>query len=444
MKRLVTLVVALLAPALALSQTSCPRWAINYGSTTITGEPAIGHDPEASCYNAKQLFEAHYAATGNNNYVVNTWAVTGSGTTRTCTFNYSTYAKSNGAFISNGSVGYGTTQSGTMTCPEDPCAATAAIADNPIELGASSVSGQLCASDDGDGGIAGGTGGLYGKGCRVVKAGAGLLTSSTGHWYGQVRYTGASCAANATPINDSSTANCVASGGGSLCISKTEQSCGTVNGENVCLDDVPPGNCMLLANGGAICDSAATTVPTAEGAPATASGQMTHNALPTGGTEATTQTLNYYPASTVAASGTSVVGVGNPSYSLGGGSSSTPTAAEVGQAVGEAVADALQEDAEAAGALGTPELDEVSTVEETGNAYVTALQSIPLVAAFSGVAATWPAGSCPSATFAWLDGSPMDLAAPACGLWESAIAPGLSLLMLALWGWIGIRIVMEA
>jgi hypothetical protein len=45
-------------------------------------------------------------------------------------------------------------------------------------------------------------------------------------------------------------------------VSKEAKNCGTVNGEHMCLDSVPSGDCMLLGGGGAVCTEGAAGVPT--------------------------------------------------------------------------------------------------------------------------------------------------------------------------------------
>jgi len=56
--------------------------------------------------------------------------------------------------------------------------------------------------------------------------------------------------------------NCISSTSGTTyCVDPGDLNCGTVNGEYVCLDSVPPGNCILTPDGQAICEGGSQTDP---------------------------------------------------------------------------------------------------------------------------------------------------------------------------------------
>ncbi|MEM8684361.1 MAG: hypothetical protein AAGF72_13070 [Pseudomonadota bacterium] len=76
-------------------------------------------------------------------------------------------------------------------------------------------------------------------------------------WIAQFAVTG-SCGADDTTAQDG--LNCVSNGVASFCMDPTAQTnCGTVNGQYVCLDTVPQGNCVFLSNGDSVCGQGATT-----------------------------------------------------------------------------------------------------------------------------------------------------------------------------------------
>lgn len=207
---------------------------------------------------------------------------------------------------------------GTGVCPPDPCEAAAALASPNLTAGARPApSGQLCSSDDGQG--HGFSGGDYGYGCEVVKVGAGMTSPDSGHWFGGIRYTGQSCTGtpDATP---NSTANCVATASGAVCVDKSAKNCGSFNGERVCLDTIPAGNCTILASGGAVCESSAGDVPRDE---------MNNPMAPVASMQSTDEenvetTYNYYSSTQVSSSSSVVVAGGNATPQTPGSGSGLP------------------------------------------------------------------------------------------------------------------------
>jgi len=70
------------------------------------------------------------------------------------------------------------------------------------------------------------------------------------HVYVPVEYTGADC--SGSPLSSGSGkvqtgANCITSQSGKeVCFNSAEKNCGTVNGQSVCVDSAPPGNCEFI------------------------------------------------------------------------------------------------------------------------------------------------------------------------------------------------------
>lgn len=303
---------------------TCYNWTVyqSGGTLSYTGNvPYVGDTQHPICPLLASALVGYENASIRWDAVTGSWTSSGGSTYGRCALSYTQYNKSNGTTTNPSGNSQPIARGSTATCPAPPvdsCAAAKDLADPLVHMGADSVGGELCASDDGEGGTY--SGGDNGKGCAVIKTGAGILSATTGHWYGQVRYTGVSCGSAADPENFETTANCIATGGTTLCVSKEEKNCGSVGGESVCLDDVPEGNCMLLAGGGALCTDGAADAPSDGTDPLDPTAQMTHtDTEEDSDEEGDTTTINYYGPSSVAESETDVGGTSNPSYDLGGG-----------------------------------------------------------------------------------------------------------------------------
>jgi hypothetical protein len=97
------------------------------------------------------------------------------------------------------------------------------------------------------------------------------------------------------------------------------------------------------------------------------------------------------------------------------------------------------------GTFTEPELETLDTFHAITLDFLDRLESSPIPAAFAAVTSTWPTGTCPSGVVnlgPWI--GEQNMSAWSCPLWEDTIAPILSVLMLALWGFIGLRIIMSA
>lgn len=88
-------------------------------------------------------------------------------------------------------------------------------------------------------------------------------------------------------------------------------------------------------------------------------------------------------------------------------------------------------------------LEEVGTFQATTDAFLASVQAAPIVAAWTGIGATVPAGACPTASVT-VFGTTFQLMTIACEIWEESVVPLLSLVFLFVWPFIGLRIVMSS
>jgi hypothetical protein len=115
-------------------------------------------------------------------------------------------------------------------------------------------------------------------------------------------------------------ATCWQGAAGLVCVDPVPQNaknCGTVDGEWVCVQSVPPGGCTYLAGGALACDSTAPSQPDiGDGeTPATPAAQFVGDNAGTG----TGSTVNYYTASQVSNSETVITGAGGGAGPRGDG-----------------------------------------------------------------------------------------------------------------------------
>jgi hypothetical protein len=207
-----------------------------------------------------------------------------------------------------------------------------------------------------------------------------------------------------------------------VCITKSsdesKRNCGTVNGEAVCLADVPPGNCMLLASGGAICTEDAENAPTdAMGEPVTPTKQIE------GQGDSGTNNYNYYSSSIVNNSGTPVTGTANGDE--GDGDDEEEEEEEPCDSVEECV-----------GGLG-----ELDGIQGATSAYMARIQGSGIVQAVSGIGSSIPSGSCPVPTFDAF-GETLSLSAM-CDILDPVL-PIISAVMLFMWAVMAARVLMSA
>jgi hypothetical protein len=318
----------------------------------------------------------------------------------------------------------------TGACPPNPCTAKANTTQNLSSCG-TPPSGTV--SDP--------VSGCEMTVSRSVSMSAGGTTCST---Y-DATYTGRP---NQGSPSGGTPADCVTSASGTFCSEKQSgKNCGTINGDEVCPAAIPPGTCVSFQSGGVACTA---TAPDGSGVspPAPNNGTPGQAATPTGSvatkdpvTGAST-TTNYY-SSSVVGGGTSGVpntpggkNVGNGGTGSGSGSGtgtgSTPSAAN-----GDCGATGVS----CSGDGATPGLPNEPTIAQSTQTYTSLLSQVPVVAAVSNIAASVPSGQCPTGTMS-LFGHEFVMDAQ-CTLW-SDLTPLLGACFLAMWTFIGVRIVMSA
>jgi hypothetical protein len=299
-----------------------------------------------------------------------------------------------------------------------------------------------------------GNSGLCVNGCQYYNDANTLVigptaASSGAHQVGQAVNTGATCSTNTSGVTASSNQggnNCFTLGGKSYCANDpTQQVC--VAGDCWTPKQLPDasqtsgGGCIGTSAGGAACSSNATPP-----APSTATSTTTAATPSAVETDGSGDTTYYYNSTVVGASKNPVVTSPGGSSSSGGSSSGGSSSGGSSSGGSSSGPDASNGDCGASGVDCTgdgvvPNLGPEDTIAVTTSNYYDALSSVPIVAAFSGLSSSMPAGSCPSFTFnAFGKSLVMN---EQCDL-MAQIQPILSLVMLAVWTIIGARIVMGA
>lgn len=237
---------------------------------------------------------------------------------------------------------------------------------------------------------------------------------------------------------------------GTICHSGTN--CGTFNGDQVCVNTVPPGSCVQYASGGVACTAGAAAAPTAPGGgAATPTGKVVDAG--TGGT----QTVNYYSSSVVSASTTTVTTTtpvqpqaeGTQGLGSGGGGGGTVTVAGTvstrnadAQADGDCSANASNCNG------GVPQYDwsgDCASFEACAEGFYTSVSGAPILAGAAAITTSWPAGSCDigSVDFATFNKT-LNYGTTACQVWDNYISAPLSAISLAVWAVMGVIIVLTA
>jgi hypothetical protein len=322
-----------------------------------------------------------------------------------------------------------------ITCPPTACAAS---------------SGKTFAAQTSDGVHAAGTSLCGSDGCSYHAAATstfrhiafGVGTAGAGDFQ-NVTGDGSSCtpatsAPNLGQQQDTGvpSTTCASAGGNISCMTQnaTGKNCGTYNGYQVCVADIPPGKCVSYASGGVACTeaagaTAATTPPSpnsgTSGVPATPQETVTN---PSG-------TTNYYNSTTVSHSTTATTTTGNPVPPVSG--SGAPGA---GTAPSAENGDCAATGTCASGAT-VPTLPTVPTIQSATQTYISAIQGAPIVAALASLSGSVPSGTCPAPSIVlWAHTFTLDAQ---CTLWDS-IASVVSAIMLAAWVIMGVRILMSA
>jgi hypothetical protein len=211
--------------------------------------------------------------------------------------------------------------------------------------------------------------------------------------------------------------NCVATDGVTYCTDLGATNCGTVNGEYMCLDTIPPGDCLFTADGQVICSEGSGGVP----------GVTPDETIEYGGED-----YDVYGEGAEGSTGTTT----------GGGSTS-------GSNEGEGDGDGPGEGGECDDSACTGELpgdnEEVDSFGDLFQAFWNRVQAAPIVDAFGSLPGALPAGSCSpmsSDGIAWLNGATLTMSAH-CDLWPDLV-PIIYTMMLAAWALLGGLIILRA
>jgi len=215
------------------------------------------------------------------------------------------------------------------------------------------------------------------------------------------------------------------------------ENCGYVNDQYVCLGKTDSDECWVNSDGSRICGEAAPTPPVPD------NGTAGEKATPTDsvkdqGPGGTSNTYNYYNSSVVASSSRDPGDSGaNPNRpdSYNPSTEPTPVVGAGGEGEGAEGGEAYDPT--------TPDLAELDSFGDLTQAFWDGLQAAPIVAAWTGIGASVPSGSCPSYSLT-VFGQTYSFTEFMCELWEEQVAPILSLVFLFVWPFIGLRIVMSA
>lgn len=283
------------------------------------------------------------------------------------------------------------------------------------------VGGDICASPPGD----------EVTGCEALVASpTGMAACAGGECFARVVFTGDQCggepdATGEDLVDEPGDMNCVSGDGVTVCAAQDSQNCGTVNGETVCLNGIPPGRCTFLGDGGMVCASSASAPPAPtemDGmTPATPDGTFSAR-----GDDEAEQDFDYFGPGAVQASGSAT-----------SGTSQTGSLDEGSEEGG-----ACEEEGSCPGVL--PELGETSTIAEATGAFLDAIEASPIVSAATSIGASWPVGECPapSVTIGVLGDVELTLDAH-CTMWVEWGAV-LATVLLAFFVFLGVRIVLSA
>lgn len=334
-------------------------------------------------------------------------------------------------------VGAGDSRINPTGCPPDPCDVMEGLT---AEGGAPGTRPEVACQAAVSGFVTGSAPGIPVGMCKWRPKGP-VMVDSTG-WYSKGIWEGGSCE---VPNNTRDAPNCKTGPGGQFCIEKqdstndgTNKQCGSYNGEYVCLDKVPPGQCTLTPNGAAVCheSAAAPPGPSVEGGGAMTPGLQVDNTADDG----STTTFNFYSSTQVASSVAPVMGSSNPVGNDPNGTGTVTPVRVVGGSTGSGDGEGESIDDLAGGEMG-----EVGGFGESLNGFWSAIQGAPLIAAVSAIPSALGAGTCPIEPEMVDAGElsfEMDLGVM-CTLWDQ-IAPTISAVMLCIWAIVGIRILMSA
>ena len=248
----------------------------------------------------------------------------------------------------------------------------------------------------------------------------GPSISMGGGWAGSYTASGA-CSPDVSP-EPATGLNCLSTGTVQYCVDPgASENCGTINGEYVCLENVPQGNCMFLAGGSAVCTDGSQTDPPDE--TFTDGDGNTYDIYTdgqTGGTSGGNGTSAGTDNTTGAGSGASSGGTGD-----GDGEGDCDGANCQGELPGD-----------------NENVDDFGTLFSN---FYGRVEGSPIISSFSGLPGSVGAGSCEgfsSDPIAALDGTTLTIDAH-CTLWPEVL-PLLQTFMMAVWALIGGIIILRA
>jgi len=243
---------------------------------------------------------------------------------------------------------------------------------------------------------------------------------------------------NQAPAPENATApapeeNCVSKPGLEYCIGQTGSQCGYVNDQYLCLSKTASDACQTLGDGSRVCGPAAKPPAAPDNGvspatPATPDGTIERNTA-----AGAPVTYNFYNSTTVAAAtrppttdgsmpdqGTDTNGDGftSPEEAADGEQPCTGSACLVGPA------------------NGTPQ-----TYAERTQLFINRLKAAPIVDAVASIGGSVPSGSCPTFSFQLFGGTLV--LSPGCDILDQLITL-LTVVSIAGWSLVGVRIVLEA
>jgi len=442
---LATLAGVLILPCLAVSQTTCYVWSPEWFGAT--GTYATG---TAACA-AEAL---HLDATHGSDYSFSVTSATPAGAPLSSSDN----------LVCDFGESF---QGGAATDFPDGAAAAGVAGACPASC-ASNV-GKVFSLYVGGGTVAPAGSGMCGSdGCAYTAVNVPrMLAASDGSGHQMILQdgtaTGAACSAASGPPSPQSAqpgnqtdngvpnSTCVSQSGNIACMSQSAagKNCGTYNGDQVCVADVPAGSCVQYASGGVACTQS-TGATAASSPPAPDNGTPGQPAPPTETVTTSQGVTNYYGAATVKGSTGAAVtkGAGVGGVATGGtGGGGTGTGSS-GSGPGDCMLQPGEPGADdPAGCNGTtPSLARSDTVQSNIQGLYSGIAASPIVSALAAISSSVPsAGSCPTAsvTLMSLSGHTFDFLQTACTIFAADLST-LIAISDTIWCILGVLIVMSA
>lgn len=406
----------------AASATTCYEWDYD-GAEYLNNPSGLQAAIVAGCQ-AEWGGEGYTCADG-----ANTCSGTPTSSTQTCEV-CSALTLSNGANVG----GCETMTAVSVTCPTSACTA---MAGTDSFVGGFASPGLGCDN-----------------GCEINAAQPTMSISGTGANSSttySAPYTGNTCSSGEAQV---SSGQCSSAGGQTTCLEQGAN-CGTVNGDQVCPQSIPPGTCVSYASGGIACVSSSSGPPASPPGPndGTAGVAATPSADVTSGSGATSSTAYYYSSSTVADSSSATqaaptgTNTGNGGSAPSGTGSSGPVSIEPNAGNGDCGAASNSAPcAAAASGAGLPSTQTDLTYAGIVQTFESAVQGSAVMSGVSAIESSWPSGACDLGTvaLATLPGTTLDYTTPFCTFWSAHVVGSLSALMLAAWAVLGVLLILTA